>query len=334
MSGPPSPPPSRTTEGATTLGDVRARAFGSDRHRRVVPTGFVALDRALVGGVRTQNLTVVGGRPGAGKTIAILQWARWMALHDEVVLVACYEHDERTLMDRLLLLEVGELADEVPYERLTAAREALRDVAAGRLPLDEAVAGDPTLRLATERMGAYEGRLLFVRTSAATTTAEALEALVTAHGAGVLVVDYLQKVPTVPWLDDDRLRVMAVAQRLKDLAMRQDVVVVGVAIADRRGLDAPRLRTKHLQGSSTITYEADAVVLINDKYDIVHRNHIVYDPDRARSYSRWTVWSIEKHRDGADGIDVQHEKDFRHFRFHPAGGPVTEQLVDERHDAG
>lgn len=333
MSSLPPPPTGPTAEGATPLSDVRAKAFETDRHRRVIQTGFVALDRALAGGLRTQNLTVVGGRPGAGKTIALLQWARWMARNGEVVLIACYEHDERTLMDRLLLVELGELADEVPYEMLTAAREVLRDVAAGQLPLDRGVDGNPALRAASDRMAAYDHRILFVRTSAATTTVQALESMTASYHATVLMVDYLQKVPTDPWLDDDRLRVMVVAQGLKDLAMRRDTAVVSIAIADRRGLDAQRLRTKHLDGSSTITYEADAILLINEKYDVVHRNHIVYDPDKARTYRRWTVWSVEKHRDGADAIDVQLEKDFRHYRFHPLGGSVTERLIDERQDA-
>ena len=329
---PPPPPMPAASEGATPLGDVRAQAFQADRHRRVLRTGYIALDRALVGGVRTQNLTVIGGLPGAGKTVAILQWARTMALNGETVLIACYEHDERTMMDRLLLMELGELADEISYDQLTAAREGLRDVAAGDRKLDEVVASEPALQEATDRMAAYEHGILFVRTSAATTTVQALESLCAAYRATVLMVDYLQKVPTDPWLDDDRMRVMVVAQGLKDLAMRRDVAVVAIAIADRRGLDAQRLRTKHLEGSSTITYEADAVLLLNTKYDVVHRNHIVYDPEKAKAFHRWTVWSIEKHRDGADNIDIQLEKDFRHYRFHVEGDSVAEQLIDERHE--
>jgi replicative DNA helicase len=327
------PPPTFASGGVTPLGDVRAQALEADRHRRVIRTGYVALDRALVGGIRTQNLTVIGGRPGAGKTVALLQWARTMALAGETVLIACYEHDERTLMDRLLLMELGELAEEVAYGELASAREGLRDVAAGVRLLEDVIDGEPALQEASERMGRYEQGILFVRTSATRTTVQELESLCTANEATVLMVDYLQKVPTDPWLDDDRVRAMMVAQGLKDLAMRRDVAVVTIAIADRRGLDAARLRTKHLEGSSTITYEADAVMLLNPKYDIVHRNHIVYDPEKAKAFHRWTVWTIEKHRDGADAIDIQLEKDFRHYRFHPVGADVLEQLIDERHDS-
>lgn len=324
------PPPAGADVRPAALSDVRAAALASDRHRRVLATGFHALDRVLVGGIRTQNLTVIGGRPGAGKTIALLQWARHMARAGEVVVIACYEHDERTLLDRLLLLETGELGEQWSTTDVAGARSVLTDVSAGKRQLAEAIADTPALQAADGQLAAYAERLLVVRANGGTTAVGDLAAMVAAHDATVLMVDYLQKVPTDPWQADDRLRVMAVAQGLKDLAMREDIVVVAAAIADRRGLDAPRLRLKHLDGSSTLTYESDAVLLLNDKYDIVHRTHIMYDPEKARDHQRWVVWSVEKHRDGPEGVDLQFRKDFAHYRFDPSGSLVSETLVDER----
>lgn len=324
------PPPADADVRPARLSDVRAQALDADRHRRVVPTGFTALDRVLVGGLRTQNLSIIGGRPGAGKTVALLQWARHMALTGETVVLACYEHDERTLMDRLLLMEVGELGEGWTTADVADARSVLTDVSAGRRRLAEAVESTPALRTAHEAMADYDQRILLVRANGATTTVTDLAAMVATNDATVLMVDYLQKVPTDPWLADDRLRVMAVAQELKDLAMQRDIAVVAAAIADRKGLDAQRLRLKHLDGSSTLTYESDAVLILNDKYDIVHRTHIVYDPEKAKEHQRFVVWSVEKHRDGAEGADLQFRKDFSHYRFDPAGSLVHETLVDER----
>ncbi len=325
------PPPIGADVQPTRLSAVRAEALDTDRHRRVVPTGFPTLDRVLVGGLRTQNLTLIGGRPGAGKTVALLQWARHMAASGETVVLACYEHDERTLMDRLLLMEVGDLEDVDPAERADA-RSALAEVSAGDVPLAEVIHDVPALTAAHEAMTTYDDNLLLVRANGLTTTVTELDAMVTRNGGSVLLVDYLQKVPTDPHQPDDRLRVMQIAQELKDLAMRQDIVVVAAAIADRRGLDAPRLRLKHLDGSSTLTYESDAVLMLNDKYDIVHRSHIVYDTEKARDHHRYVVWSVEKHRDGAEGADLQFRKDFAHYRFEPDGSPVHEKLIDERID--
>ena len=325
------PPPIGADVRASRLADVRAAALDTDRHRRVVPTGFGTLDRVLVGGLRSQNLTIIGGRPGVGKTVALLQWARHMASRGETVVLACYEHDERTLMDRLLLLEVGELED-VDGPARAEARSALADVSSGEVPLVEVIHDVPALAAADEAMTAYADHLLLVRANGLTTTVTELDAMVERHGATVLLVDYLQKVPTDPPVPDDRLRVMQIAQELKELAMRSDIVVVAAAIADRAGLDAPRLRLKHLDGSSTLTYESDAVLMLNDKYDIVHRSHIVYDTTKAQEHHRHVVWSIEKHRDGAEGADLQFRKDFAHYRFEPDGATVHEKLIDERID--
>lgn len=188
----------------------------------------------------------------------------------------------------------------------------------------------PALHVAHDAMTQYDDRVLLVRSDGATTTVGALDVMVGQHDAPVLMVDDLQKVPTDPWQVDDRLRVMQVAQELKDLAMREDIVVVASAIADRRGLDAQRLRLQRLDGSSTLTYESDAVLLLNDRYDIGHRSHIVYDPEEAKGHRRYVVWSVEKHRDGAEGADLQFRKDFAHDRFDRTGSPVTEKLVEER----
>lgn len=326
------PPPANADVRPASLAAVRAEALDTDRHRRVVPTGFTALDHTLAGGLRTQNLTIIGGRPGAGKTIAMLQWSRTMALAGETVVFACYEHDERTLMDRLLLLEVGELDELWSTTDRADARAGLADVSAGRRPLQDAVDSVPALAAADEQLRSFEEQLFLVRANGVTTTVGDLDGMVAEHGASVLMVDYLQKIPTDPWQPDDRLRVMRVAQELKDLAMQSDIVVVAAAIADRRGLDAPRLHLKHLDGSSTLTYESDAVLLLNDKYDIVHRSHIVYDPEGARDHHRYVVWSVEKHRDGAEGADIQFLKDFAHYRFQPDGALVHEKLLDERID--
>ena len=56
------------------------------------PTGFAPLDDVLHGGIRAQDLVLLGGRPGIGKTVASLQWARWMAMQGQTAIYVCYEH--------------------------------------------------------------------------------------------------------------------------------------------------------------------------------------------------------------------------------------------------
>ena len=74
-----------------------------------VATGFWVLDRVLEGGLSSRDLTVLGGIPGSGKTAMALQWARNMASDGHQVVYACYDHDDVSLLGRLLMLEIGDL---------------------------------------------------------------------------------------------------------------------------------------------------------------------------------------------------------------------------------
>ena len=62
-----------------------------------------------------------------------------------------------------------------------------------------------------------------------------------------------------------------------------------------------RLRVHHLRGSSALAYEADVVLLMNDKYDVVARHHLVYDVGNAERFRNWAVMTIEKNRGGMTG---------------------------------
>jgi replicative DNA helicase len=72
------------------------------------------------------------------------------------------------------------------------------------------------------------------------------------------------------------------------------------------------------------------VLVLNDKYDVVARHHLVYDLGNAERYRDWVVLSIEKSRSGRDHVDLEFRKHFAHSCFDPSGQLVAEQLVDER----
>src|SRR6478736_386844 len=115
----------------------------------VLPTGFDFLDDVLAGGVRQGEVMVVGGKPGVGKTIACLQWARSIARRGVVAVYLCFEHDDISLVSRLLSCELGEvLATAAPQGSGLCEDELqarIRDVAAGAITLREALDSDPLL---------------------------------------------------------------------------------------------------------------------------------------------------------------------------------------------
>ena len=295
-----------------------------------MPIGFPLIDRAIGGGIRTRNLTVLGGAPGVGKTITALQWARNLANAGSKVVFVCYEHDEITLLSRLLHLELGELPTERRVsEEARAGRRLLKRVEGGDLSLSEAISEIPALREPYLRIQDYSDRLWLVRASGSQTDLDHLGELVSSD-TDVLFVDYLQKVPTPGARMGESERVTMIAQGLKEMAMRDNVAVVAVAATDREGLDAPRLRLHHLGGSSAVAYESDVVILMNDKFKIVSRSQMTHDLTSAEGFKNQVVLSVEKNREGADMMDFEYDKQYEYLRLNPEGRQVTARLIDNR----
>jgi replicative DNA helicase len=298
--------------------------------RKTFSTGFPLIDRVTGGGLRSRNLTLIGGAPGIGKTITALQWARNLAIGGASVVYACYEHDEVTLMSRLLYLELGELpTDERVGDSARVARRMLGHVSEGSMTLSEVLVKAPILDEPYRQMQKYSDRLWLVRASGARTDLEALGKLV-GSDTDALFVDYLQKVTLDREVSDEREKIVRVSQGLKELAMNSNIIVVAVSAADREGLEAPRLRMRHLRGSSAISYEADLIFMLNEKYGVVSRSQLTHDLTAAESYKHRLVFTIEKNREGADGVDLEFKKQFEYLRVDPDGGYVSERLIDDR----
>ncbi len=321
---------SEDNSGRRSLASVLDEANSGKSGRRTYPTGFPLLDRVIGGGLRSRNLTLIGGAPGIGKTVTTLQWARNLAVDGASVVFVCYEHDEATLMSRLLHLELGELPpDERAGEAGRYARKLLAQVSEGTMTLSEAVIKAPALDEPYRQIQKYADRLWLVRASGANTTLEELTKLVSSD-TDALFVDYLQKVPLTKDTPDERERIVQVSQGLKDLAMSENIAVVAVSAADKEGLEAPRLRMHHLRGSSAVSYEADVIIILNEKYGVVSRQQLTHDLSAAESHKHRLVFTIEKNREGADMIDLEFTKQFDYLRVDPTGGRVAERLIDER----
>ncbi len=293
----------------------------------VIPTGFEPLDSVLAGGIRTGTLTLLGGAPGIGKSVTALQWARSAAAQGFHAVYACYEHDVSTLLTRLLLLEVGELAHASHEAADPDLRRAVAEAILANGDLDDVIAGSLVLRAAKARLAGYGDSLFLHEASPTEVDVSTLERLVlaVADGPTVLVVDHIQKVRTdssgTIGLDD-------IAAQLKGLAMRRGLAVIGVVGAEGSALGRRRIQLQHLQDAAGLGYEADLVVMMNEKLTAVSRRHTAYDTLRADEFRGHVVFSIEKNRSGPSKIDLDHRKDFVHYRIDPAGSVLEEQLID------
>jgi len=297
------------------------------------PTGFDPLDEVLAGGVRPGELLLIGGKPGVGKTITCLQWAQSMARQGFVALYVCYEHDHVSLLTRLLSCEFGEAARATSWpadSRREELQARLHDVVAGAIALREALDSDPLLAEAERRLIGYADRLIFLPGSNRHGLGAIGEVLQRFEGEpAALFVDYVQKVPVLPASASESERVGRAVEGLKALALERQIPVVAVAAADQGGLSARRLHLHHFRGSAALAYEADAIVMLNEKLAIVSKAHVAYTLNRAEEFDHQVVFSVEKNRNGDAGIDLEFEKDFSHYRFDPRGAWVAERLWRE-----
>jgi replicative DNA helicase len=300
------------------------------------PTGFSPLDAYLSGGVRSGELVLVGGPQGFGKTTWVLQVLRNIVAGGDHGVYFSYEHDEYTVLERLLALEAGLIygAEAVGLRRIRSALEAVDG--RGDLALDARLASTNGGQEALQAVRQYSKRLFFARANGSTTdlreiAARAEQIIESTGHAPVMVVDYLQKVPVPDGPSVEEERITVVAEGLKDLALRLQCPIIAIVAAEREGLvSGKRLRVNNLRGSSALAYEPDVILLMNDKYDVVARHHLVFDVGNAERFRSWAVMTIEKNRSGLDKIDLEFQKHFEQGRFDTKGNVVSEQLVDER----
>ena len=307
-----------------------------------IPLGMTPLDRTLGGGIRAGELMLIGGAQGTGKTTMSLQIARNIAQSGQAnALYICFEHDEEYLLNRLMAMESA-LAGAMPPQANTAVkiqdvrREVLGTWMAQGGETSSDLRANPRLRPALERINRYGQGLFLLRGSNSNTTPQNLRALVEDYRRMaptrplVVFVDYLQRVPVVPDPPSEAEKVTTVVAGLKDLALSLGVAVVCVVAADKEGLKATRLRNHHLRGSSALNYEADVILILNEKYSIVAKVNIEFNPYQAQRFRDWTILTVEKNRAGKDAVDLEFEKHFEYSTFDPNGRQVQEKLIEER----
>ena len=304
-----------------------------------VPLGFTPLDKTIGGGLRPGELLLIGGAQGTGKTTMALQIARNVAASGQAsVLYLCFEHDEAYLLNRLIALESAlvHMPQKAGAIKITDVRKEIL----GTWSADGAdapnLANNPRLRPALDRIARYGQNLFLLRGSATASTISNIRALVQQHRelAGdrrlMVIVDYLQKVPQFPESTTEAEKVTYVVNGLKDIALAEEVPLIAIVAADKEGLKASRLRNFHLRGSSAINYEADIIVILNEKYQIVAKVNIEFNPYQAQRFRDWVIVSIEKNRSGQDNVDLEFEKHFEYSCFDPNGRTVQEKLIEER----
>ena len=172
-----------------------------------IPTGFGSLDKLLGGGLRRRDLILLGGDIGSGKSAMALGIALRVAQQSLGVAYLSGEMNEERLMERALAIEGRAAVDELRAAKLTDQTRAGVGGAAVRLR------GLPIsfLPLAGED---FES---------------AFERLDSLRQVGLVVVDYLQLVPSPQERTTQDEDTALVLRHLKALALARQVALLVVS---------------------------------------------------------------------------------------------------------
>lgn len=219
--------------------DSRAESGGPGD---TVATGFGSLDHLLGGGIRRQDLVVLAGDVGAGKSSFALAIALRSAAAGTPVVYLSGEMSEERLMERALALE-------------------------GRVPVD-ALRGGELDDVSRSAVGAAALRLRDLPLIFRPLTGERFEevgaALDTVPRRGLLVLDDLQMTASpIPQADGDE-RAAATIRALKSLALERDVAILALAQLPkhRAARRDPRPTLDDLGGQGVVKQVADVVLAI------------------------------------------------------------------------
>jgi replicative DNA helicase len=257
-----------------------------------LPTGLVDLDRLFGGGLQPGTVTVVAGRPGAGKSVCLADFARAAGLRQrQPTVYFTLEMRKMQLLRRIYSAEA-----RVPLHVLKQGGTALSDDDWARVTRVAAEISDAPLCI-------EDCPSLSISGIAATT-----RRLAQRKALGLVLVDYLQLMDGVAGNgNDSREREVArISRGLKVLAADLNVPVVVAAQLNRgpeqRNDKRPVL--SDLRESGAIESDADVVILL-------HRPDY-YDKESERAGEVDLI--VAKHRDGAtDTITAAAQLHFSRF---------------------
>ena len=248
-----------------------------------VPTGFPSVDKMLGGGFRRRDLIALGGDVGSGKSALALGFALRTAGLGLPVVFFSGEMDADRLLERALAIEGRTAVDDVRNAKLSdqsragvgAAALRIRDLALTIYPLvgqhfDEALAA------------AWQ------------------------HKPSLVVVDYLQLLPSPSQRISQEEDNAATLRALKAVALERQIACLAVAQLERHTPDRPdpRPRLEDFGALGAVKQHADVVLCI-------YREEM-YRPGGGVEGA--TELQIEKNRNGPTGfVDLYFYQRFLRF---------------------
>ncbi|MBI4675527.1 MAG: replicative DNA helicase [Chloroflexi bacterium] len=225
-----------------------------------VASGFVDLDKVL-GGLQKNDLIIVAGRPGSGKTSFALSIAYNVAVksHKRIAIFSL-EMSAAQLVERLISQVADTIASEFPgqYESLRVDSQKLR---VGDVSEDQYV-------ILAKAMGELAQAHIYIDESSLVTPIEirskARRLSAELNGLDLIVIDYMQLMNDRGRTENRVQEMSNISRQLKFLARDLDVPVVALSQLSRavESRTDKRPQLSDLRESGSIEQDADVVLML------------------------------------------------------------------------
>ncbi|HNX40932.1 MAG: Replicative DNA helicase [Candidatus Aminicenantes bacterium ADurb.Bin508] len=244
-----------------------------------LPLGYEDIDKRT-GGLHKQNLIIIAGRPGMGKTALALNFAYRVAKEGKKVGFFSLEMSNEELYKRLICIDKNFPAQKIRDAQLSG--EEKEEVL-------EAGSSLSNFPIFLDDSGGLSIMDVYSRARRLKET----------YGCDLLIIDYIQLLKASVRSSDNRTtEVSMISRGLKEMAKEFDIPVIALsqlsrAVEQRQGSNKPKL--SDLRESGSIEQDADMVLF-------VYRPE-VYFPDKEQ-WKGLAEIIFAKHRNGAVGSEL------------------------------
>ena len=247
-----------------------------------VPTGYVALDKLLGGGMSAPDLYIIAGRPGKGKTAFLVSVAKNAAVRSKNVVIFSLEMKNEQIAMRLIAQESG-----IPYDRQKN----------GQLREDEWV----KYTNAIEVLADHEKYPITLNDLPSISVSKIRQELRRVKKVDLVIIDYIQLGGVDGKYDRRDQEIGEITRGLKSIAKEFNVPIFAAAqlsrAVEQRKDSKPIL--SDLRESGDLEQDSDVVMFIHRPEDSVDNN---------------TEIIVAKHRNGAVGsVDLIYKPNLTRF---------------------
>lgn len=265
-----------------TLTGLEKRQKGEDKG---IASGVIGLD-SIIGGFFPGELTIIGARPGAGKSALGMVIGLSASKAGKKVAICSLEMVAEQYGQRLLSYQSG-----VDGMKMRLANIGIDEWG----QIHEAAAELARLKSAFTFSVRYVEEL-----------EEEIQRMMDDTGVDMLIVDYIQLLGSRKKQESERLKVGYISWTLKQLSMRFGIPVIALAQLKRPEFGTERMPTmKDLRESGNLEADADGIILIhqpiNKAESAVRTMHKDMFEDWLSKGFRYTVIKVEKQRMGQLG---------------------------------